>query len=175
MYKFLSTMVNKGIKIEQLKKALKALNLPQSGNKSNLLERLGWANLPQSCDIFQDISSQTNKNFATNVMNDSTTENGSWDLIKVKQGPVHKRIPKASRLQCCIAFTKVLNQVIAKNDKNSWSDLLNFARCGIGSSIRGGKKKKSQATVLNKRLDNFMSCSFQIPSPSKRNTLSSFL
>ena len=62
-----------------------------------------------------------------------------WNIIKVKSGPVYKRLPKGSRCQSCIAFTKILDNVISKNDKSSWEDLGNFARCAIGSSNRGGK------------------------------------
>ena len=74
-------------------------------------------------------------------------EDSDWDVIKVKYGPVYKRIPKASRLQACFAFTKILNDVISLNDEKSWQNLANFARCAIGSSKRGGKKKRSQATI----------------------------
>ena len=36
----------------------------------------------------------------------SATENDQWDIIKIKQGPVFKRIPKASRLQCSLHLQK---------------------------------------------------------------------
>ena len=56
-----------------------------------------------------------------------------------------------------MAFTKVLQNVIHNNDIQAWSKLFNFAGCGIGSSPRGGKKHKTQATILNKRLEAYMS------------------
>ena len=73
-----------------------------------------------------------------------------------KQGPVFKRIPKASRVQSCKIFKCLLDKVIENNDKYFWEKLFNFARCGIGSSVRGGKKNKTQATVINNRLTAFM-------------------
>ena len=60
--------------------------------------------------------------------------------------------------------------MISKNDKSAWEDLGNFAQCSIGSSKRGGKKKKSQATILNKRLEVFMSGSQEpISQPKMRH------
>ena len=76
--------------------------------------------------------------------------------IKFAQGPVYKRIPKASRLHACTAFRKILQNIIDKNDWSSWMALLYFARSAIGSSVRGGKKHKSQATIVNKRIEEFM-------------------
>ena len=130
-----------------LRDALEERGLDSTGDKTALQKRLKAA-------IFPDDLSQSQSN-VTNVINNleesvQVIDEEKWDLIKVKQGPVFKRIPKASRLQACLAFTKLLNNVISKNDKKSWEDLVNFARCGIGSSKRGGKKKKSQATILNK-------------------------
>ena len=72
------------------------------------------------------------------------------------EGFVFKRIPKGSRLQSCKTFRALIDNVTEKNDLCSWEKLLNFARCGIGSSKRGGKKCKSQATVINNRLKEFM-------------------
>ena len=45
-----------------------------------------------------------------------------------------------------------MNKVISLNDKESWEKFLNFARCGLGSSSRGGRHHTSQATLINKRL-----------------------
>ena len=71
----------------------------------------------------------------------------------MKHGPVFKRIPKARRLQCCRAFRSLLDEVTEKNDNQSWEK---FSRCGIGSSKRRGKKSKTQATVVDNRLNAFM-------------------
>ena len=40
--------------IPELKARLKDLGWPVSGNKDVLIERLGWAEQPQSFDIFSD-------------------------------------------------------------------------------------------------------------------------
>ena len=61
-----------------------------------------------------------------------------------------------------------MNKVVSQNDKEAWELLLNFARCGLGSSTRGGKKHTSQATLINKRLQSFSSDSISIESPKER-------
>ena len=97
------------------------------------------------------VSSQSNVSNVRNHLEDVDS------IIKISRGPVFKRIFKASRLQACIAFTKLVQCVIDKNDRKSWENLLNFARLAIGNSKRGGKKKKKiQATILNKRIEAFM-------------------
>ena len=45
------------VSVLELKSQLKVLQKPTSGNKDVLIERLGWANLPQSFDMFNDSSS----------------------------------------------------------------------------------------------------------------------
>ena len=138
---------NKKVTIEMLKKSLKDLKLPQSGNKDVLIQRLGWAELNSiETDLFMD------QFVSNNVTNDKQPLQ-----LKTFNRPIFKRIPKASRLQACIAYTKIVQNVIFKNDIDSWEKLLNFATCAIGGSIRGGKKKKSQATIINKRIEDFMS------------------
>ena len=77
--------------------------------------------------------------------------------FKISKRLIFKRIPKASRLQACIAYTKVIQNVTFRNDTKSWEDLLNFASYAIGGSTRGGRKKKKQATILNNRIEAFMS------------------
>ena len=102
-------------------------------------------------------SSQPSQPNVSNVKNTTAVENDHTGLIKIPKGPVFKRIPKASRLPACIAYTKIIQNIIDKNDIDSYGGLVNFARCAIGSnSGRGGKKKKSQATILNKRIEAFM-------------------
>ena len=130
--------------VSDLRTALSERGLDSTGLRSVLQNRLREA-------IFQNDLSQSN---ATII---DTNESGHPELLKIPKGPVFKRIPKASRLQACIAFTKVLRNVININDIKSWENLLSFARCAIGGSVRGGKKKKSQATFLNKRIEAFMS------------------
>ena len=62
-----------------------------------------------------------------------------------------------------------MNDVISLNDEKSWQNLANFARCAIGSSKRGSKKKRSQATILNSRLESFMAGSQEVPLTKARN------
>ena len=47
---------------------------------------------------------------------------------------------------------------------------MGFARSGLGSSKRGGKKHTLQATLINKRLDAFVSGSELAEPPSKKTT-----
>ena len=109
-------------------------------------------------------ASQSNVTNASNILDnsqlDSTIDlnaNGQWDLIKVKQGPVLKRIPKASRLQVSIAYKKIIDRIMANPlEKKCWEEFHNFPRLAIGCSIRGGKKNKSLASVVNKRVESFM-------------------
>ena len=131
------------MKHEELKDACEKRGLDSDGYKKDLQNRLFEKIWPSHSSS----QSQTNVTDATNVINDSNVI-----LLKNHGGPVYKRIPKASRLAACIAFTKLLLNVIHRNDIQAWSDLINFARGAIGGSIRGGRKKrKSQATILNKR------------------------
>ena len=124
---------------EELRSALKNLNLPQSGTKSVLLERLGWAELIQDPALFEeDLSPEV------------------WELNYSTVGPVIKRIPKASRIQACKIFTEILTDVTNKNDKKSWERCLQYPRYCLRGTLRGGKKKKSQATVINNSIDFFI-------------------
>ena len=77
-------------------------------------------------------------------------------LLKFDQGPVFRRIPKASRHSASVAFEKVSQKVIDFNDLQAWTEFFSFARGAIGSSKRGGKKRTSQATIINKRIEAFM-------------------
>ena len=73
--------------IEKLKEALKSLNLPQTGNKQTLLDRLAWAELNQDPGIFEE------------NLHGSQDATRVWDIKFSTTGPVFKRIPKAARLQ----------------------------------------------------------------------------
>ena len=91
-----------------------------------------------------------------------------WHLLKQSSGPVYTRIPLASRNKASQIFSTLLLKCYTKNDKPAWDQLVNFARCGLGSSQRGGKKHTSQATLVNKRLDNFVAGStVDEPRPKK--------
>ena len=125
----------------ELSEALKCLNLPHSGTKQILLDRLGWAELTQYQDIF--------------LANDSHENSNSWDLNFSTVGPTIKRIHKASRIQACKTLTEVLTDVTNKNDKSSWEKLFQYPRLCLSSTARGGKNKKSQATIINNRIDSY--------------------
>jgi hypothetical protein len=75
-----------------------------------------------------------------------------WQLLKQSNGPAYTRIPLASRNKASLVYTSVLNNGIKKNDKPAWDKIVNFPRCGLGSSKRDGKKHTSQATLIKKRL-----------------------
>ena len=148
------------LKVEDLKSALEDLGLNTSGNRKDLILRLHEALFPDglsqsnvSVNSVQSGAAPLRSAVVESQSSDPSVlsgqaplqpagDFGEWDVIKVKEGPVYKRIPKNSRRQACEAFTKILNNVINKNDQKSWEDLCNFARCAIGSSIRGGKKKR---------------------------------
>ena len=103
-----------------LRDALEERGLDSTGDKTALQKRLKAAIFPD--DLSQSQSNVTN---ATNIFTNEEESNQvnddeKWDLIKVKQGPVFKRIPKASRLQACLAYIILLNNVIKFNDKKSW-------------------------------------------------------
>ena len=98
------------VSVLELKSSLKDLNWPTSGNKDALLERLSWASMPQSFDIFSESS--------------GTTLSESDGLKFSKAGPIMKRIPKGSRIQLSKLLTEILENVITKNDSESWEKLL---------------------------------------------------
>ena len=79
--------VNFNVTVLELKSKLKELNLPTSGLKDALINRLAFAELPMSYDIFKDSPKVSNvKNEETKIFNFT------------KSGPVIKRVPKGSRL-----------------------------------------------------------------------------
>ena len=155
------------LKLKDLQDALEDRGLDTSGGVLELKQRLREAIHPASSS--QLGSSQPNVTNVTYNSDPASQPNEVWDLIKVKSGPVYKRIPKPSRLHACKAFTTIITNVTRNNDKDSWESLLNFARCGIGSSTRGGKKKKKQTTVINERLESFMNGVLNpVPKPKKK-------
>ena len=74
---------------------------------------------------------------------------------------VLKRIPKGSRIRLCNVLTELLDNVTLKNDLESWDKLLKFPNLCLKSTNRAGKKKKSLATVVNSRVDLFLTNSFE--------------
>ena len=83
----------------------------------------------------------------------STNQTNSLDFLKY--GSVLKRIPKGSRPKAAKTFSQILQNIVEKNDNKSWQSLFQFARSCLGGTKRGGKKNKSHATIVNKRLENF--------------------
>ena len=91
-------------KVDELKAALSERGLDTSGTRPELQKRLRH-------EIHPIGNSQPNTSIFPKDINGSTqipsaTENDQWDIIKIKQGPVFKRIPKASRLQCSLHLQK---------------------------------------------------------------------
>ena len=65
-----------------------------------------------------------------------------------------KRIPQESRTQVCTLFTTVISNVTANNDLESWKIFFSFARVILGIP-ESGKKSKSLARIINKRVTLF--------------------
>ena len=72
-----------------------------------------------------------------------------------RNGPVSKRVPKASRIQAAKALTEVLEQVVIKNSLTAWQSLFDFASQCLSKPSRGDKKSKSLAAVVNKQIKDF--------------------
>jgi hypothetical protein len=93
-----------------------------------------------------------------------------WHLLTQTSGPVYTRIPAASQNKASQVYSTLLNKANKNNDEPAWKKLFDFARSGLGSSKRGGKKHTSQATLINKRLDAFVSGSVVAEPPLKKTT-----
>ena len=98
-----------------------------------------------------------------------TSENSSSGLDFLKFGAVLKRIPKGSRPKAARVLTQILERIVQKNDKASWLKLFQFARSCLGGTKRGGKKNKSHATIVNKRLETFTGAAPQITPTTNQN------
>ena len=136
--KFTLTQLRK-MTVAQLKIHLSELGLDTEGKREFLHERLRSA-------LYQD-----------GTISSPTQGNESQKLEFQKTGPVLKRIPKGSRPKVAKALTQILEDIVNKNDITSWQKLFLFARSCLGGTKRGGKKNKSLATIINKRLLDFMS------------------
>ena len=69
-----------------------------------------------------------------------------------RNGPVLKRVLKASRIQAAKALTEALEQVVIKNSLTAWQRLFDFASQCLSKPSKGGKKSKSMAAVVNKQI-----------------------
>ena len=154
------------MRVQPLRDALAERGLGTSGNGTALKERLRDA-IHSKIRLAHKTQNASQSNVAS-VANDLDISSG---INFKKSGPVYKRIPKASRMQASKSFAAVITNVTRNNDKDSfigickdsWEKLLSFASVGIGNSTRGGKKNKSQATVVNERLTSFMNNVSQNP------------
>ena len=90
-------------KIEELKTALEDLGLDTTGNRPDLYKRLKEA-------LGKGPSQSQTANPSVNDVQ---------ELLKFNQGPVFKRIPKASRHSASVAFRKTIQNMIDKNDFQS--------------------------------------------------------
>ena len=91
-----------------------------------------------------------------------------WHLIEKSRRPVYTRIPVASRNKASQVFGTLLNNTNKNNGEQEWQKFFGFAQNGLGSSTRGGKKHTSQATIINKRLDAFVSGAMVAEPPLKK-------
>ena len=91
-----------------------------------------------------------------------------WQLLKKSRGPVYTRIPVASRNKASRVLSTVLNNISKNNGEPEWRQFFGFEMNGLGSSKRGGKKHTSQATIINKRLDAFVSGTMVAEPPAKK-------
>ena len=94
--------------------------------------------------------------------------NSTPGLDFLKYGAVLKRIPKGSRPKAARVLTQILERIVLKNDKASWQKLFQFARSFLGGTKRGGKKNKSHATIVNKRLETFTGVAPQLPQTTNK-------
>ena len=73
-----------------------------------------------------------------------------------RKGAILKRIPQASRVQVCILLTTVISNLVANvNDIEVWKIFFSFAKDILGNPNRGGKKSKSLASIIKKRVAHF--------------------
>ena len=164
--KFTRTQI-KSLGLDQCIEELRILNLETEGNLGQKRERLREAFYPsQVSQSNQSQPTPTLHSQPSTLANDDT----QWLLIKKTSGPVYTRIPKGSREKSCRVFTRMVNKVVSQNDKEAWELLLNFARCGLGNSVRGGKKHTSQATLINKRLEAYLTGSMPVEQPKEKET-----
>ena len=142
------------VTVKQLSECLKSLNLPHTGKKDVLIERLGWAELGNiENGLFE------NNTFSQNCEPKFPTT-----------GPTIKRIPKASRIQACKTFTEIINDITRTNENKYWEKLLQYPRFCLGSTARGGKNKKSQATLINSKIEAFAKGNVVLEKHKQRNS-----
>ena len=139
----------KKLKVVPLREKLRSLGLDEKGLKTVLQDRLLDHLLADSEEeILNEVASL---------------------LDFQRQGNVIKQIPKASRIQAGKSFAEILRKVILKNDLESWGELFRFARDFFGTPNRGGKKRKSLATLINERLQGPKSMQSEKPVPVKKS------
>ena len=156
--KFTKTQI-RTLGAEQCTEELMSLGLDIDGGLGQKRKRWREALYPNSVSgsSLSQVSSQTPLSQQSQPTTVLPNNKEQWLLIKRTLGPVYARIPKGSREKSCRTFTQLLNNVISHNNKEAWEQFLNFARCGLGNSSRGGTKQTSQATLINKRLRAFTS------------------
>jgi hypothetical protein len=138
----------KSLKVVPLRERLRALGLDDKGLKPVLRDRLLDHLL---ADLMEEIQNEV-----------------ASLLDFQRQGSVIKQIPKASRIQAGKSFAEILRKVILNNDLESWGQLFRFARDYFGKPNRGGKKRKSLATLINERLQGQPSMQSKKPVPAKK-------
>ena len=59
-------------------------------------------------------------------------------------------------MQVCILLTLVISKLVANvNDKEAWKASFSFAKDILGNPNPGGKKSKSLASIIKKRVTQF--------------------
>ena len=90
-----------------------------------------------------------------------------------------KWIPKASRLRAGQKLSNILEDIVEKNDHASWTPLFCFGRRCLRAPWRGGEKRFSLATLVNKQLDaepnlcDVDDCCSKGPQPLRRDSIES--
>ena len=132
--------------------------LIQNATIAKLEQGLTDAGLSIECQTTRkrdELKSRLRNHYFPEDDNKTTVSGQQNELDFLKFGSVLKRIPKGSRPKAAKTLSQILQKIIQKNDNASWQSLFQFARSCLGGTKRGGKKNKSHATIVNKRLENF--------------------
>ena len=146
-------MVDK-LSIPELKLYLEDVNISTSGKGAGTggLSRLLKSRLKQF--LLSNNSSPVIVNDADISANQDINQGWFEDLQL--NGKLLSRIPKGARVNCSKAYCKVLNELVKNPDKKeNWRALIFFAQNCLSNPNRGGRKKNSLATVVNKKIVDF--------------------
>ena len=146
-------MVDK-LSITELKLYLEDVNISTSGKGAGTggLMRLLKSRLKQF--LLSDNSGPVIVNDPDISANQGVNQGWFEDLQL--DGKLLSRVPKGARVNCAKAYCKVLNELVKNPDKKeNWRALISFAQNCLSNPNRGGRKKNSLATVVNKKIVDF--------------------